>query len=108
MTDLSAAKTQVTNQKIPQVKTGTDKDALEKEKKLRKACATFESIFTYYMFKTMRQSVPKSNYFKESPGKDAYYMLFDQKVSEEMSNRGKGAGLQETLINQLNNLNKSH
>jgi flagellar protein FlgJ len=105
MADIAALKSQVTNQEIPQKRIGAveGKDALEKEKRLRKACADFESIFTYYMFKTMRQSIPQSGYFKQSSGKDAYNMLFDQKVAEEMAIKGKGAGLQQTLFNQLNN-----
>ncbi len=103
MADLATVKAQATNQEIPQKGIGAagSEDALKKEKKLKKACADFESIFTYYMFKTMRQSIPQSGYLKQSPGKDTYYMLFDQKVAEEMSNKGKGAGLQQTLFNQL-------
>ena len=98
-------KTRITSQEVPQKR--TDTDTLEKEKKLKKVCADFESIFTYYMFKTMRQSIPESGYFKKSPGKDAYNMLFDQKVAEEMSNKGKGAGLQQALYKQLNKLDNS-
>ena len=103
MTDI-AMKTQIMNKEIPQnrIDAVEGKDALEKEKKLRKVCADFESIFTYYMFKTMRQSIPQSGYFKQSPGKDAYNILFDQKVAEEMAKKGKGAGLQQTLFEQLN------
>jgi len=105
MADIATAKTQPINPKIPKNRTGETggTESSEKEKKLRKACADFESIFTYYMFKTMRQSIPQSGYFKQSPGKDAYNMLFDQKVAEEMANKGKGAGLQQTLFNQLSN-----
>jgi len=104
MADVAPVKAQVTNREIPQkgIGAGEGKDALEKEKKLRKVCADFESIFTYYMFKTMRQSIPQSGYFKQSPGKDAYNMLFDQKVAEEMANKGKESGLQQTLFEQLN------
>jgi flagellar protein FlgJ len=103
MADLTISKAQAVAQKFPQKVMGEleDKEA-EKEKKLRKVCADFESIFTYYMFKTMRQSIPQSGYFKQSPGKDAYNMLFDQKVAEEMANKGKGSGLQQTLFEQLN------
>jgi len=100
-----AMKSQITSQEVPQKR--IDADIQEKEKKLRKVCADFESIFTYYMFKTMRQSIPESGYFKKSPGKDAYNMLFDQKVAEEMSNKGKGAGLQQALYKQLNKLDNS-
>jgi flagellar protein FlgJ len=104
MADVAAMKSQVTNQELSQKSIGTieGKDVLEKDKKLRKVCADFESIFTYYMFKTMRQSIPQSGYFKQSPGKDTYNMLFDQKVAEEMANNRKGVGIQQTLFEQLN------
>jgi flagellar protein FlgJ len=104
MADIAAVKSQVINQELSQKSSGTaeSKDILEKEKKLRKVCADFESIFTYYMFKTMRQSIPQSSYFKQSPGKDTYNMLFDQKVAEEMANSRRGGGLQQTLFEQLN------
>ena len=104
MADVAPVKAQFTNQEISQkgVGTGESIDAVEKEKRLKKVCADFESIFTYYMFKTMRQSIPQSGYFKQSPGKDAYNMLFDQKVAEEMANKGKESSLQHTLFEQLN------
>jgi len=106
MADLIVSKAQSVAQKLPQERVGeVEGKEAEKEKKLRKVCADFESIFTYYMFKSMRQSIPQSGYFKQSPGKDAYNMLFDQKVAEEMANKGKGVGLQQTLYNQLNKLN---
>jgi Rod binding domain-containing protein len=30
-------------------------------------------------------------------------MMLDQKIAEELANKGKGAGLQDTLFKQLNN-----
>jgi flagellar protein FlgJ len=75
---------------------------VDKEGKLKKTCADFESILVYYMFKAMRQSIPKSGYLKESPGKDTYNMMFDQKIAEELANKGRGAGLQDALLKQLN------
>jgi peptidoglycan hydrolase FlgJ len=81
----------------------TDKNAkerLEKEKKLKKACADFESIFIYHMLKKMRSTVPKSALVNGMTGKDTYQMMMDQKVSEELSNKG-GLGLQKMLSNQI-------
>ncbi|HVO65632.1 MAG TPA: rod-binding protein [Syntrophales bacterium] len=102
MADFTTSKAQPVTQ-IPLKRIGDVKGKeSEKEKKMRKVCADFESIFTYYMFKTMRQSIPQSGYFKQSTGKDAYNMLFDQKVAEEMANKGKEVGLQQALFNQLN------
>lgn len=69
--------------------------------KIKKACRDFESIFTYYLMKTMRQTVPKSSLLGNFAGKDTYYMMMDQKVAEEMSNKGNGLGLQKVLFEQL-------
>ena len=72
-----------------------------REKKLRKACADFESVFIYQMLKTMRQTVPQSGLLNKMGGKDTYEMLADQKVAEELAKKG-GMGLQSVLFNQLN------
>jgi peptidoglycan hydrolase FlgJ len=105
MPDMMTAKTGLVTQAMPQKGTGKleGQASVDKEGKLKKTCADFESILVYYMFKAMRQSIPKSGYLKQSPGKDTYSMLLDQKVAEELANKGKGAGLQNTLFEQLNN-----
>ncbi|MGZ3577885.1 MAG: rod-binding protein [Syntrophales bacterium] len=105
MTDMMTAKTGLVNQAIPQKGIGKlqGQTPAGQEEKLKKTCADFESILVYYMFKAMRQSIPKSGYLKESPGKDTYNMMLDQKIAEELANKGKGAGLQNTLFEQLNN-----
>jgi len=72
----------------------------DQEKSLRKACADFESIFGYYLLKSMRAATPSSSLLS-FPGKDTYNMLLDQKVSEELSQKGNGLGLQEMLYRQL-------
>ena len=74
----------------------------EEEKKLKKACADSEAIFISLMFRTMRQTVPTSGYFKAMPGKDVYTMMMDQKLAEELAHRGGGLGIQKMLYNQLN------
>ena len=83
---------------------GVDKAAVaqaEKEKLLRKSCADFEAIFTYYLFKSMRETVPASSLVDKFPGKETYNMMMDQKVAEELSQRGNGLGLKEMLYKQL-------
>jgi peptidoglycan hydrolase FlgJ len=69
--------------------------------KIKKACQDFESIFTYQLLKTMRQTVPKGSSLGSSSGKDTYYMLMDQKVAEDLSKKGNGLGLQKMLYEQL-------
>jgi peptidoglycan hydrolase FlgJ len=74
----------------------------ERDKRLKKACADFESLFIYYMLKKMRATVPKSGLMKEMQGKDTYEAITDQKVSENLADRG-GVGLQKMLFNQIKN-----
>jgi peptidoglycan hydrolase FlgJ len=69
--------------------------------KIKKACKDFESIFTYYLLKTMRQTIPENSKSSGISGKDTYYMLMDQRVAEELSGKGNGLGLQKMLFKQL-------
>ncbi len=73
----------------------------EKDRKLRKACADFEAIFISYIFQTMRKAVPEGNYMGKMPGKDTYTMMMDHKLSEDLSRRGGGIGLQKMLYEQM-------
>ncbi len=73
------------------------------EHKLRKACADFESLFVYQLFRTMRKTIPAGDPTLRSFGKDTYTMMFDQKIAEELSGKGKGLGLQALLYEQLKN-----
>jgi len=77
------------------------KQKKEDLQKIKKACKDFESIFTYYLMKTMRQTIPKSSGAGSLSGKDTYNMIMDQKVAEELSNKGNGLGLQKMLYEQL-------
>jgi peptidoglycan hydrolase FlgJ len=73
----------------------------EKDKKLKKACADFETIMIYQLMKTMRQTIPKSGSFSSSQGKDTYEMMLDQKIAEAIANKGEGLGLRKILYNQI-------
>jgi len=77
-----------------------EKTAEEQEQSLRKACADFESIFSYYLLKSMRAVTPSSSLLS-FPGKDVYNMLLDQKIAEDLSHKGNGLGLQTMLYRQL-------
>jgi len=79
------------------------------DKKLRKACADFETIFTSYLLKTMRKTVSPGLKVNQFTGKDTYDMMMDQKIAEDLAKRQNGIGLQKALYEQLvkkNNLLK--
>jgi flagellar protein FlgJ len=77
------------------------KEREEELKKIKKACQDFEAIFTYYLLKNMRQTIPKSQNVAISSGKDTYNMIMDQKIAEDFSRRGNGLGLQKILYEQM-------
>jgi Rod binding domain-containing protein len=64
MPDMITDKIGRLNQATPQKSAGKleGQAPVDKEGKLKKTCADFESILVYYMFKAMRQSIPKTGY----------------------------------------------
>ena len=86
--------------KTGQTSTGKQTDA-EREKKLKKACADFESMLAYQLLKSMRQTIPESGLLGPSHGKKTYEMMLDQKIADVLANKGQGLGLQKVLYNQI-------
>jgi flagellar protein FlgJ len=86
--------------KASQTTTGRTIDPAE-EKKLKKACADFESMLVFQLLKTMRQTVQKNGLLKPSQGKETYEMMMDQKIADDLANKGQGLGLQKLLYNQI-------
>lgn len=78
----------------------------EKEAKLKKVCADFESIFIYNMLQKMRKTVPQSGLLTEMQGKDTYNTMIYQKVAEDMAKNG-GLGLQKVLFEQITATDKN-
>jgi peptidoglycan hydrolase FlgJ len=91
---------QTITQQVKNSKNTPDQKQAELQK-IKKACQDFESIFTYHLLKTMRQTVPKNTGAGSLPGKDTYYMIMDQKIAEDLSRKGNGLGLQKMLFEQL-------
>lgn len=74
---------------------------IEQNNKLKKACADFEAILTFNLFKTMRKTIPTGLSINQFAGKDTFNMLMDQKVAEDLSKKNGGLGIQKILYNQL-------
>ena len=75
-------------------------ESATKDAQLKKACADFESIFIYYIFKSMRKSLPQNGLFDNSQEQKVYKSMADQAMSENIA-RGRGMGLGKLLYNQL-------
>jgi flagellar protein FlgJ len=73
--------------------------------RLKQACADFESIFIYYMFKSMRKSLPQNGLLDNTQEQKFYKSMADQAISENIA-RGRGMGLGKLLYNQLQRSSK--
>jgi len=70
------------------------------EKKLKKLAADFESVFLYYVLKTMRDTVPKSGFIDGKNGEDIYRSMMDQEVAKSMADK-RESGISDMLFKQL-------
>lgn len=57
-------------------------------KALEKAASEFEEIFINLVLKTMRNSVPKSDFFGNSMQKEIYEGMLDEELSKSLASRG--------------------
>lgn len=84
----------------------TEKDVgkrvTDQDDQVKKACADFESIFLYYLLKTMRETVPRGGVFSAA-GESAHTACFDLKIAEDLARKGGGIGLQDMIYHQLTN-----
>lgn len=94
----------ITGAKASEMTTRRTLDPVQ-EKKLKKVCADFESMLVFQLLKTMRQTVPKNGLLKPSQGKETYEMMLDQKIADDLANKGQGLGLQKVLYNQITRQN---
>ncbi len=81
---------------IPAAGKGQD----SRQDKLRKACKEFESIFTYQLLKSMRDTVQKCDLFHGGTGEEIYESLLDQELAKSMAGLGANS-LSELLYRQL-------
>jgi flagellar protein FlgJ len=75
------------------------------EKKIKKVAADFEAMLVFQLIKTMRQSAPRNGFLKPSQAQQTYEMMLDQKIAEELAQKGGGVGLQKMLHNQMTQRN---
>lgn len=77
----------------------SDKD----KKRLKEVCQDFESVFLNLMLQSMRATVPKSDLFGRSRGREIFESLLDQETSKNMAKAG-GIGLADLVYKQLSNV----
>ena len=70
------------------------------DKKLKKACKDFESIFVNILLKNMRKTVGNSSAVEKSHGRKIYESMLDEKIASKVS-EGEGIGIADTLYDSL-------
>jgi flagellar protein FlgJ len=81
-------------------KAASSSDKAESLKKLEKVSRDFESIFLGYLLKTMRQAVPKSDFFGHTREQEIFGAMRDEELAKGMAEAG-GIGLAEMMVQQL-------
>lgn len=77
--------------------------ARDSHKELKRAVADFESLFINQMFKSMRETIGKSELFHGGKAEDIYTSMLDAELSKNMAQAG-GIGLADMLMRQLSDL----
>ncbi len=77
----------------------------EKDKKLKDACADFESILLNFTFQSMKKTVPGDSIFGKSLGKDFYESMYFQHLATDIARGENSIGIGEALYKQLKSQN---
>lgn len=88
----------LTKQKLSTAK--ADKETGQDPKEIKAVCQEFESLFLNYMLKEMRSTVPKSDLLDGGQAERIYTSMFDERLSQELAQKG-GIGLAQMLEKNL-------
>ncbi len=86
-----------------QPKETEDESRKAKLAKFKKACQDFESIFLYYMLKTMRSATVKSSLLGNGLGSEIFTQIFDEGLAEKLAESGQ-LGISDILLKQYSDL----
>jgi peptidoglycan hydrolase FlgJ len=78
----------------------------QRNAELKKACKEFESVLTYQMLKSMRNTVDKCDLFSGGEGEEIYESLLDQELSQKITGSGSNS-LAELLYRQLSRIDST-
>jgi len=70
------------------------------DEKLKKACTDLEALFIHQIFKSMRQTIPKTGLLGGGSEEEIFQSLFDQELSRSLAQR-KGMGLGQMIYRQM-------
>lgn len=74
--------------------------ASKDDKKLKEACSEFEGILLQMMYKSMKDTVPKSDLIPEQSGRQIFESMLDEEIVRNAS-KNRTYGLAEAMYKQL-------
>lgn len=102
-TGLSKAQVEETlkGQEIQGFQSAIEKAVSSKDNEaLKKATEEFEAVFIQQLLKSMRATVPKSDLFEKSHGREVFEGMYDEELSKTMAST-RQFGIADLLYNQL-------
>ena len=75
-------------------------ESAEENRKLKSACAEFESFFIQYLLKEMRETVPTSGLMSGGNAESIYTSMLDAELSKAVADTG-GIGLADMFATAL-------
>lgn len=97
---------QNSNIKNKEAETDSFKKALEKaqevgdEKKLKEACAQFETMFVHMLMKNMRNTIVDGGFTEKSYAREMFEGMLDEELAKEVS-KEQGIGISKLIYDQL-------
>ena len=70
------------------------------EKALKETCQQLEEVFLQMMYRQMKATIPKSDIFPESIGKEIFDSMLDECLIKEAA-KANGIGLSDMMYKQL-------
>lgn len=90
------------NNRIEKLKSSTKNISEKNLDKIKKLTEEFESFLLYYVLKSMRDTVPKSD-FLHSNAEDIFTSMLDQEIAKNSAKKEGGLGLAQIMQQQLTN-----
>lgn len=90
------------NNRLQKLENSTKNISEKDMDKIKETSEEFESFLLYYVLKTMRDSVPKSDFF-HSNAEDIFTSMMDQEIAKNSSQKDGGLGLAQIMQQQLTN-----
>jgi|YNPMSStandDraft_1061717.scaffolds.fasta_scaffold105544_2 flagellar protein FlgJ len=89
--------------------TGSIDNALasKDDKKLKEVCSEFESILLQMMYKSMKNTVPKSDLIPEHSGREIFESMLDEEIVRNAS-KNRSLGLAEAMYKTLKSKRNSY